>query len=111
MQTSRQDRNLITLTRDLAFAAGQDAANKAMRIRIGQHPKQALRWNADERDIATSVTNELLLYVPVSAGGLDGFDLTAKQRADLLISDEKWGFYRERSMRCHNGGPALAAAA
>lgn len=59
-------RNAVTLTRDLAFASGTDAANAQMRA-AGR-----TRWNAEDRSLAVTKTNRLLLYVPVEHGGLGG---------------------------------------
>lgn len=76
-------RNSVTLTRDLAFASGQDAANAQMRA-AGR-----TRWNAEDRAVATSKTNRLLLYVPVEHGGLDGIAhrLSLAQLDDLGLTE------------------------
>lgn len=77
-------RNRITLTRELAFASGTDAGNRAMR-KAGR-----TRWNEDDRDLATATTNRLLLYVPFEAGGLQGLDLSPRARDDLAIPNDVW---------------------
>ena len=76
----------LTLTRSLAFAAGMDAANRAMRTRLGQKPKSPARWTVAEHDIATATTNKLLLHVPCDQGGLAGIELTPTMRADLGLA-------------------------
>jgi hypothetical protein len=64
----------ITLTRELAFASGQDAASAQMR------KANRVRWNADDRDLAARITNQLLRHVPFELGGLMGLpaDLVAE---------------------------------
>lgn len=89
----------ITLTRKLAFASGEDAANAAMR-KAGRS-----RWNDDDRDLATTTTNRLLLYVPFEAGGLQGLDLSPRDRERLLIPDDVW----ERTQRDQRIGHNSAA--
>lgn len=97
----------IVLTRDIAFAAGMDAANRAMRTRIGQHPEAPQCWTEAEADIATAKTNGLLLYVPFEKGGLQGLSLSPTQRADLLIADQIWQRATAFNRAGNNGGPAL----
>lgn len=101
----------ITITRELAFAAGQDAANRAMAKRLGQKPRSPKRWSAAEADLATETINQLLLYVPVERGGLEGLNLSPKMRADLGITEESWRRARGDARVGHNGGPMLDEAA
>lgn len=49
-----QNRNRVVLTRELAYAAGHDAANRSMRTN-GRSV-----WNADDYNTACDVTNGLL---------------------------------------------------
>ena len=76
--------NRITLTSELAFASGTDAANAAMR-KAGRSC-----WNEEDRNLAVATTNRLLLYVPADRGGLMGFDLSPSQREGLLIPEDVW---------------------
>ena len=99
------------LTRELAFAAGQDAANRAMAKRIGQNPRSPKRWTAEEADIAAAKTNQLLLYVPFAQGGIEGLNLSPKMRADLGITEEGWARARGDGRIGDNGAPALDKAA
>lgn len=103
----RHSSGAIALTRDLAFASGIDAANRAMRTRLGRHLGSPARWSAAEADIATETTNRLLLYVPFEQGGLQGLDLTPSMRSELGISEETWCRAKGASELGHNGGPAL----
>lgn len=48
---------LMTLTRELAFAAGTDAANRNMRANCRK------RWNAEDAGIACDKTNRMLAYI------------------------------------------------
>lgn len=68
--------NRVTLTRDLAFASGQDAGNASMR----KHNRKA--WNDEDYNVAARTTNKLLRYVPLSAGGLMG--IPEKMLADMI---------------------------
>lgn len=72
---------MITLTADLAYAAGRDAGNRAMRKRGDT------RWSAEDAAIAAATTNRLMLYVPAENGGLQGLQLTQRDREMLGISD------------------------
>lgn len=56
----------VTLTRELAFASGQDAANQQMR-KAGR-----VKWNLSDRNLAAETTNRLLRHVPFEHGGLMG---------------------------------------
>lgn len=78
-----------TLTRQYAFASGQDAGNAQMR-KAGRSV-----WNTDDHDRAAEVTNALLLHVPFEQGGLHGLNLSPAQLASLGIQSR------------HNGGTAL----
>lgn len=93
----------LTITRELAFASGHDAAARAMR-KAGRS-----RWNADDAAIAAETTNRLLLYVPFERGGLDGLDLSAKMRDDLGISDETWEQAQRAKRIGHNSAVRRAA--
>lgn len=68
---------MVTLTRELAFASGQDAANAAMR-KAGR-----TKWNLSDRNLAAATTNKLLRHVPFAHGGLMGLpeELLAKLAA------------------------------
>lgn len=98
MKTRRN--NGITLTRDLAFASGMDTANNAMR-KAGRS-----QWNDDDRDLATSTINRLLLYLPFEFGGLGGLDLSPRDRENLLIPDETWERAQRDSRIGHNSEAA-----
>lgn len=56
----------VTLTRELAFASGQDAANAQMR------KANRTAWNSDDASLAAEITNRLLMHVPFEHGGLMG---------------------------------------
>lgn len=71
-----------TLTRELAFASGQDAANTAMR-KAGR-----TKWSQEDADLAALTTNKLLLYVPFDKGGLAGVPLTYLMLSDLGLTIE-----------------------
>jgi hypothetical protein len=60
----------ITITREVAFAAGHDAGNRHMR-RAGRS-----KWNRRDRDAAVEETNRLLALVPVEQGGTLGLNTT-----------------------------------
>jgi hypothetical protein len=69
----------VTLTRELAFASGQDAGNAQMR-KAGRS-----RWNEADADLAAATTNKFLRHVPFEFGGLQGLPLTSAQLANLGI--------------------------
>lgn len=89
----------ITLTRDLAFASGQDAGNVSMRKGCRSS------WNEDDRSIATSTTNRLLLHVPFAHGGLGGIPLTYSMLEDFGVTVHD-ALRAGAEIVGHNGGPA-----
>lgn len=93
----------VTLSRELAFAAGQTAAD------IRMHKAGRTAWNDDERDLAVAKTNRLLLYVPFEQGGLGGLALTPSMLTDLGLTPEDVAKAGEH-VAGHNGGPAFVAA-
>ena len=94
----------VVLTRELAFASGQDAGNRSLR------DGGRTAWSPEDADISTATTNKLLLYVPFDKGGLEGLPLTMSMMSDLGLS-------REMVLRAggtiigDNGGPLLEAKA
>ncbi len=48
---------MITMTYSLAMAIGQDAANAAMRKRVGKNPRLKMRWNRAEYNLAAEMFN------------------------------------------------------
>lgn len=75
----KASRNAVLITRDLAFASGQDAGNAQMR--------KACRkaWNEDDYNVAAELTNRLLMHVPFEQGGLQGIPVE-RLIADGLIA-------------------------
>lgn len=62
----------LRLTRELAYASGQDAGNAAMR-KGGRS-----RWNEDDANIAAEVTNRLMVwggFLPAEAYEALGFGI------------------------------------
>ena len=55
--TSKPKTNGVTITREMAFASGTDAANALMRSR------GLKKWSLIERNVAAAVTNRLCAYV------------------------------------------------
>jgi hypothetical protein len=70
----------ITLTRELAFASGQDAANAQMR------KANRSKWNDDDAALAATTTNRLLMHVPAEFGGLQGIPFSVKQMLALGLA-------------------------
>lgn len=65
----------MTITRDLAFATGQDKSHALMRKRYankGYTPYDKQKQNAKEYAEGVELTNRLLMHVPFEQGGLMG---------------------------------------
>ncbi len=67
------------MDRNIAFACGEQIANKNMR----KHGRQA--WHEEEFAAAARTTNRFLLDVPFEQGGLKGLDLSPEDRAGLGV--------------------------
>lgn len=93
--------NGLCINREYAFATGVTAVD----IRQNRDWQHGRAWTLEDRNIAASRTNAMLLYVPANEGGLAGFTFTFSMIEDLGLTVEQV-LKSGNKIAGHNGGPA-----